>query len=620
MDLRWTVVDASRTGASVDVRVSAAPGTILGAVHDGLHAAVGAPGGGTSALRVDGEPVTTASIVGLPPLLDGAVVVTERAAPDPRPPAPTPAGLLELHVVAGPDAGVVVPLAPGRWTVGRAAEAHIRVGDLRLSRVHLVLDVRADGVHLRDTGSTNGTSAAGQPVHGDFVPVGVDAPIRAGSSTLMLRAPGGRPAVARPDGRGHLLVNRPPRIHPGKAPGDLEYPAPPPPMRRTRLPWPAMFLPLLVSVPLALWWRQPAFLLFAAMTPVMLLGQHVADRRSGRREHREREVEYHREVAATDEAVRRAIDADLADLESEARDLARLGDRRPDARGDAVEVPAGGRPRGPPRAWCASGARRRPAPATDARWPVLGRRSGGRDGGPSGCADHRGPAGDPGARHRRAASRRPRARALTGRPARCRLLPRRAGDGRDRRPEPARDDWAWATWLPHHRPDAVDPPGQSTAAPVSRLVVVDGARQLRERGEVAELLRDAEHRGVAVICLDDDARKLPLECRATVVIGEAPTGPVDATTPFAGAGEAMVRCQDAAPVTVALDLAGLPWAESLGRALARLRDATPSPGDVLPGSVSLVDLVRRTGTSTRRSRPTSSRRGRHPVRDRARRR
>jgi S-DNA-T family DNA segregation ATPase FtsK/SpoIIIE len=593
MDLRWTVVDASRTGASVDVRVSAPRGTTLGAVRDGLDAAVGKRGAAAT-LCVAGEPVSAASVVGLPPLLDGSVVVTEDAAPGRRPQTPATAGLLELHVVAGPDAGIVVPLTPGRWTVGRAAEAHIRIGDLRLSRVHLVLDVGTDGVRLRDSGSTNGTSAAGQPVEHEFLPVDVDVPIRAGSSTLMLRAPGGRPAVWRPDGRGHLLVNRPPRIRPGKTPGVIEYPTPPPPLRHAGLPWPAMFLPLLVSVPLALWWRQPAFLLFAAMTPVMLLGQYLADRRSGRREHRRREAAYRREVDTTDDAVRRAVEADLAGLESEARDLARLGvvARLPEetlwrcrpADGLEVRLGRGARP--------ARVVVRHPSPADGE--PVASTR-------PTDVTPDHADApitvdlqeirvlGIAGPRRTGLAL----ARSLVGQlgvacsPAELALEVVSAGHGHG--------DWAWTTWLPHHRSDAARPATPPAESSVSRVVVVDGVRLAREQAEVAELLRDAEHLGITVICLDDDGRKLPLECRATVEIGEAPADSVDAATDLAGSGAAVFRRQGGAPVTVALDLAGMSWAESLARALARLRDATPSPGDALPESVSLVDLLRRTG-------------------------
>jgi DNA segregation ATPase FtsK/SpoIIIE, S-DNA-T family len=101
MDLRWTVIDAGRTGTAVDVRVSAPPGTTLGAVRDALHGALGWRGPARP-IRVDGVPVGGASIVGLPPLLDGSVVVT---GPPRGSDAVAQQGFLEMHVVAGPDAG-----------------------------------------------------------------------------------------------------------------------------------------------------------------------------------------------------------------------------------------------------------------------------------------------------------------------------------------------------------------------------------------------------------------------------------------------------------------------------------------------------------------------------------
>ena len=50
------------------------------------------------------------------------------------------------------------------------------------------------------------------------------------------------------------------------------------------------------------------------------------------------------------------------------------------------------------------------------------------------------------------------------------------------------------------------------------VVVLDGARTLRQLPGVAQVLRDGPAVGVLAVCLDDAERLLPQECTATVVL------------------------------------------------------------------------------------------------------
>ncbi len=147
--------------------------------------------------------------LGEPPLLDGAVLTVDRADLASR------AGCSELHVVAGPDSGAVHRLAPGEHGVGRAAEASVRLDDPDVSRLHAVLRVATDGsggsdgprprLHQRHRPSTASPWAAraGRSRPGDV--------LRVGASRLALALPELVPVSCRPDGAGHLEVNRPPR-------------------------------------------------------------------------------------------------------------------------------------------------------------------------------------------------------------------------------------------------------------------------------------------------------------------------------------------------------------------------------------------------------------------------
>ena len=175
------------------------------------------------------------------------------------------------------------------------------------------------------------------------------------------------------------------------------------------------------------------------------------------------------------------------------------------------------------------------------------------------------------------------------------------------------DDWDWVRWLPHLRPvdgeDAdllVGLDAEQIRARLSELtrlldvraeqtgwsrhgrwegrsvvVVLDGARQLRRLPGVARLLAEGPDLGVRVICLDEQAVALPVECGATVeVVGETDT-----------ALRVTVR-DNAALEGVVMDGVSQPWAQRFARALAPLEDATPDDAVAeLPSEVALLDLL-----------------------------
>ncbi len=66
---------------------------------------------------------------------------------------------LALVVVAGPDCGREFLLAPMNVRIGRQAQSHIRLKDVKVSREHAVLQYQTqkDAFLLKDLGSTNGT-------------------------------------------------------------------------------------------------------------------------------------------------------------------------------------------------------------------------------------------------------------------------------------------------------------------------------------------------------------------------------------------------------------------------------------------------------------------------------
>jgi two-component system, NtrC family, nitrogen regulation response regulator GlnG len=68
---------------------------------------------------------------------------------------------MRLAVLTGPDAGQAYPLLPGRYRIGSEASSDIVLPDRAVSRQHLILEVRDDGVRAVDPGSRNGSFCEG---------------------------------------------------------------------------------------------------------------------------------------------------------------------------------------------------------------------------------------------------------------------------------------------------------------------------------------------------------------------------------------------------------------------------------------------------------------------------
>ncbi len=249
MRIRLTVL-GPRGGLARDLLVTAPAGTTLGAVAGGL---AGGAGSGRPA-RAAGPAVTVyagrvrlapQAPLGVPPLVDGAVLALHAPAEGPEEPA---AGALEaagqpaLHVVGGPDAGGVHLLQGGTVRIGRSADADVPLDDPDVSRLHCAVTVRPDGrVEVADLGSTNGTRLDGRPVGGRPVPLPPGTLLRVGESTLCLAAAAGTPAAGTPvvpDAEGHLCLAR----EAGWVPAADRVPAPRPPSAGPSVP-PAAAVP-----------------------------------------------------------------------------------------------------------------------------------------------------------------------------------------------------------------------------------------------------------------------------------------------------------------------------------------------------------------------------------------
>ncbi|WP_344553764.1 FtsK/SpoIIIE domain-containing protein [Pseudokineococcus marinus] len=511
-----------------------------------------------------------------------------------------------LAVTVAPDGVVRVREVPGLGAV---------LADEPLERAPAEVEpAPRRGRRRRRRAAAAEAAAAADPPAGRAWPSG--AHLRAGSTVLQLVTGGDAdepPADARP-ARDHpgLDLGRPPRLLPPVRERVFTLPRPPGERVKRPLPWVMVLAPALMVVPMALILGNPRWLFFAILSPLMALANWASDRRGARKRYLDDVARFERETAEVEERVAAAQALEVADRRRRSPDAAallltalgpgrRLWERRrpdPDAlvlRLGLADVPGEVVVREP--GFLTSD--EPPAPREVRGVPV---EIDVRAAGVVGVAGADGLAAAVG-------------RWLVGQaavlhsPRDLSVVLLTGADGRS--------DWEWLRWLPHARASGAAGGGAAAdegpvqlghdastvgarlaelgrlveARAASRprhgawtppgpdvLVVLDGARRLRALPGVVGLLRDGPGVGVHVLCLEDEVRTLPEECRAVVVVRE------DALS---------LSRPRADPVDGALpDLVDDGWAPRVARALAPLRDTTPDVEESgVPASARLLDCL-----------------------------
>ena len=299
------------------VVVECAPGTradaLAAALADQCHLDLDLGARDRRHLVIGGRVVTTHTAVGMPPLLTGAVVelrhTWDRGA-EPRAQGTT-AARWELRVDSGPDMGRRFVLPPVASVMGRERRSAVCLSDPGVSRRHAEVSPTASGVRVRDLGGANGTSVNGRRVGSGPLLVAPGDRLRLGGTSVSVH-PLVREARHLPgDGEGRLLVE-PVLAPPRPAPVTVTMPAPPPDPQRSRFPWLALLVPLVLAGVLALVMRSPTMLLFGLSGPVLSLGTWVTTRRGSRR--------HTRDERARSLAARRAAELEAERARAEERD------------------------------------------------------------------------------------------------------------------------------------------------------------------------------------------------------------------------------------------------------------------------------------------------------------
>jgi len=568
------------------------------------------------------DPESTLASAGL---YEGAVVgFSRQPVPDPAPPS-----LLELCVVSGTGAGAVYPLDAGRHPVGSDPTTAVRIEGA--PPLAAVIDVTGDGrvsvlLHegARLVGVESPQAAVPKPVKGEpFVPVpealeapaapadssaGVpwteDADLEVGDSLLRWAVPAPPDSSVKPtdDGVG-LDFNRPPRIV--EPLPQRRHRVPARPVYRGKTPFPLMVTcaPAVMGIGMVLLFHNILYGAFAVFSPLFALANWVSGKRNGRKKFKLDLAEYFVNKAAEEKAIAEEVAEERVLRLAVAPDPAvllrvavgpgrRLWERR---RSDPDHLVLRIGTADQPSMMEVEDEDRGGVFRERVRWNVPSI--------PVGVA-----LADRGVV------------ALAGPPERVRplagwLLAQIAAlhsptgvrlallTDQDRAA-----DWEWLRWLPHTRSPfgsgllignddetvayrisellgAVSRRQEASQSMLGRalfsepdiIVVVDGARRLRDMPGLVQLLTDGPRVRVFCLCLDREVRLLPKEATSVIVDG----------------GRTVTLRQDGLPEVSGIrpDLIGPDWFETVARALAPLRDATPDDGNVLPPQVRLLELL-----------------------------
>jgi DNA segregation ATPase FtsK/SpoIIIE, S-DNA-T family len=523
---------------------------------------------------------------------------------------PEPSGLVEIRVAGGPGAGAVHRLSLGETTVGSGRSAAIRLADPQVPELalHITVDRRGgcqvaayQGVRAELEGEP--LTAPGQWEPGQQIAVG---------ATLLGLAPYEPPDAAlhpSEDGTG-IDFNRPPRLLPPERVTRFQLPKPPSASERRPLPVLMAVVPVLLGVAMAFFMHEVYMLAMSVLSPVMLIGNHVNERKHGRKSHARRMAEYREHKERVERDARDALDAERVARRADSPDPGttlsiasgprrRLWERRrtdPDyllLRLGTADLPSAVELTDPER-----DEHRRQVfwqiPDVPVTVPL-------RERGVVGVA---GPDDTPRALGRWLVAQ--TATMHSPNDLQIYLLTDSAG----------RASWEWARWLPHCRPGTASPrtgqncvalignDAESVATRIAELlaiiaerqkaqramdagqarfqtdivVVFDGSRKLRSLPGVIQVLREGPPVGVFAICLDADERLLPAECQAVAVV--APDG---------------LRVQQmmaSAISAVRPDYVSSGWCARLARAMAPIRDASDNDDAAgLPEASRLLDVL-----------------------------
>lgn len=198
-----------------------------------------------------------------------------------------------LRVVDGPDAGREIMLPEGTSIIGRGRGCDVRLDDPTVSKEHARLAV-TDIIEIVDLRSANGLLMAGGMVQ--RAPLLPEDRIVIGDTTIEVA----RIAASRhaPLDASHVPFNRSPRISAGYEGDEVDAPEPPVPPKPAKFPIVMLLVPGLMAPVMFLAGRGLLGMVFMAMMPLMVIGNFLDRKFTGKREYRAAVEQFGESVSA----------------------------------------------------------------------------------------------------------------------------------------------------------------------------------------------------------------------------------------------------------------------------------------------------------------------------------
>ena len=226
---------------------------------------------------------------------------------------PEPGGLVEIRVMSGPGAGSIYWLPAGQADIGSGDTADVRIWDEAMAP--LALRIFVDGRGDCQVAAYEGVRAAV-----DREPLAAAAQWQPGQVITIGRSLLGLARYQPPDAALHpsadglgLDFNRSPRLLPPARQTRFQLPAPPPEAERRPLPVLMAAVPLILGLAMAYFLHQVYLLAVAGLTPVMLLGSQLSERRQSRKAAARRAAAYRGHKARVERDAGEALEAERAE-------------------------------------------------------------------------------------------------------------------------------------------------------------------------------------------------------------------------------------------------------------------------------------------------------------------
>jgi DNA segregation ATPase FtsK/SpoIIIE, S-DNA-T family len=315
-------------------REDATVGDLLDALGDGIKA---------TGIFIDGRFCHVDLALSEIGLYEGARIQAADGAPHAREEVSEAA--LELRVIAGFDAGRRFPLPSTGLVAGRDSDCDVVLADEGVSRRHLRVQPSQGGLRatVTDLGSVNGTWVEGRRIK-EPTDVQPEMVFEAGDVAFTIAAhQPGLPIdpVRQANLAGTIAFNRPPRTRGAEGEEPLKAPEQPGEGTRPRFSVASAVGPLIMGGVMVVVLHNIIYALFMLLSPILVIGSWIEQRRHARRSSRGEQKDYQRKMAtfrrevghrqASELARRRQAYPELAEIERRATAPdSRLWERRPE--------------------------------------------------------------------------------------------------------------------------------------------------------------------------------------------------------------------------------------------------------------------------------------------------